>query len=207
MPEGYDKYIEDVPNVGPQYNVGNIVGDLIKSYGGVPMSRATPIRVAPPIEQFKAMANELMAQSFTTPMAPIMGVPMPEQWRGELDAFHSRLEVYEAAVKDADPDDRKAIMDTVTIPLFFGTEGPGGLLRGADIRTPFQLANGLMLNEEWRSAWVKHVLEAVKEATLEYLPSIPTLPSVEAWPKWAKGLAVITGIALAAWTIKNLRGR
>lgn len=204
MPEGYDKYIEEVPNVGPQYNVGLIVKDLLDHYVRVEPNRATPAQIAPLLAEFKAMANELMALSFTTPMAPLLGVPMPAQWRAALDAFYERIEKYIEAVEDAEPDDRKEILNSVTIPLFYGTEGPEGTLRGADIRTPFLLANGLMLTKQWRATWMERLWKSVKEVVV---PSLPTIPEIKAWPPWAKGLAVITGIALTVWTLKTLRGR
>lgn len=202
MPAGYEQYIETIPNVGPQYNVGLIVKDLVDAYGGVAMSRATPKNVAPLLEQLRALALNTKMQA----IAPWIGLPhlMTPQWRGELQGFLDRVDEYRLAVVDADPDDRQAILDNVTIPLFFGTEGPEGLLRGADIRMPFTLSNQLKVSQEWRSQWMERVWKAVKETLGEYVPEIP--PSGK-WPPWARALAAITGVAFVVWTVRNLRGR
>jgi hypothetical protein len=197
----FSKYIESVPNVGPQYNVGLIVRDLLGYFVKVQPNHCTPRDIAPLLSSMDAMASDLRVQSFTTPMAPLLGTPMPGQWRSDLDEYRQRLATYIGSVEDADPENRKEILEDVTIPLFFGTEGPQGLLRGADIRTVFQLANGLMVSQKWREEWLGRVWESIKDVVVPAIPQIPPFPE---WPPWTKGLAVIGGAALLVWTAKTV---
>lgn len=85
----------------------------------------------------------------------------------DLDAWNRRLDEYIFQVSKAPPGDREDVLWSVTAPLLFGFYGgptstmPRG---GADVATPFRIANMMLVSDEWQSeafnAWQRETVQA-----------------------------------------------
>jgi hypothetical protein len=86
-------------------------------------------------------------------------------WAVSMAAWRERLAKYRAAVGDAPPSDRQAILWDVTAPLlvgYYGGEDSDEPQRVIDAVTPFMLANMQQVEDEFRDELWELFLEDLK---------------------------------------------
>lgn len=194
MPDPYSQYIDHVPNVGLQYNVGNIVRAMQERYNkpGV----ATPETIGRLLEGLRQLTNQINAKA----------VWVPVTWRNEFAAWMSRLDGYETIVKSAPAGDIQAIANGVSIPLIVGTRIVDGKYQDADIRTPFMLANQVTAMQEFMDDRLSDFFTYIGESVPTIpVPTLPDFTKPGKWPLWAKGFAVAAAFALIAYGVGRIR--
>ncbi len=149
---------------GLQYNVGMCVREVLDFYMKTEPNRATPEGMAVLLDELARIARAGDQQLKAAVAVRINPTRQEQQLLDAYLAWWGRYEVYADAVQAAPAGDRAAIRDNVTIPLLYGTEEtPGGILRGADIRTPFTLANGVGVSVGFRKENFERFIKDLKE--------------------------------------------
>lgn len=134
-------------------DVGAIVRQVQAAFRlfGVPGAQgrnlATPRNLLVLIEQLRALTDELIEQRIGLGVA--LPSPAMAQWDTDYSAWRDRLGEYFEAASSAAPDDRRAVLWSVTAPLLLGHYPTGGPQRVADVATPFSLANQLDVDDDW----------------------------------------------------------
>lgn len=149
------------------YNVGQITRDLQADYL-TPDGRLTPRHLGPLVAGLAQMTDSIQGEALRLQLG---GFPwltanaLPEQWNSDMRSWQERLAAYKAALASASPNDRKAILWTVTAPLLLGfyggpdSEKPQSVL---DAVTPYMLANQLEIEDEYRETIWNQFKEDVK---------------------------------------------
>lgn len=116
--------------VNEAYSVGNVVRDLSQQYLGEAPNKATPQNLVTLLEELDALTDQVRRdgqEEWEKPLYGFLGDDSNVQrfkrdlarWRMRLDYYLDRARTAEAA----NPTDRKAILWTVTAPLFLGFYG------------------------------------------------------------------------------------
>lgn len=152
-----------------EFDVGRVVRDTQGKFLGTSPNLAMPSVLALLLVELDALTNQIETRNAE---------------RGETDALNTdvlrwraRLNAYKAANAAAPLADRKAILWTVTAPLLLGFHGgptgteipltPGGYPagfsttaeHGADVGTPYSLANQMGVSEAWDKRRLELLLE------------------------------------------------
>lgn len=158
-------------------------------------NNATPQRLAVLIKDLKKLTSEIEAKRDTAAFdwTPDAGVVI---WDRDMEKWKGRLAAYEQAVISAEPDDRAAVLWTVTAPLligYYGGEDSTLPQQPLDAVTPFSLANQLDVAEAWRAERWRLFWEDLKKG-------LGDLPDVIPWWVWAAlGSGAVLVVGSLAW--------
>lgn len=126
-------------------------------------NRATPANLAVLLDSLERLTAEMASRR--AELSDWMPDAAIRHWDAEFAAWSGRLTAYQAAVAAAPPDDREAVLWTVTAPLLLGYyEGPdSGERRAIDAGTPFRLSDQLDVDEAWREERTQLLFDDLKK--------------------------------------------
>ncbi len=217
--------------VDEQYNVGNVVRSLRKAYLDPKPNQLTPANMVALLESLQELTDQISGSNPLNPLRYLDCEDLPtddlqrlcrdaQRWRNRLGDYLARAR----AAAEVDPDDRMAIVHTVTMPLFWGRfggptgseyplPGTGRVSRGVmggfpevfdprpqrppDLRMPFTLANQVGV---YQSHNIKILGQLIKDIVGP--PGVPKLPPEP--PNYLKWLLVGVGAVAALYVIRKV---
>lgn len=130
---------------------------------------ATPTNVKALVVALEELTEKILEQRADgVPLRPDFAELDPDfaTWDADMSKWQDRLSDYYDAVDAAAPDDRAAILWSVTAPLligFYGGEEAKTPQQPLDAMTPFSLANQLELAKAWKDERWNLLLQEIKE--------------------------------------------
>lgn len=127
-------------------------------------NRATPRNLKLLLTSLRKMTDEL-EQRLRDTMSPLTSIAL-DQIAVSLVRWNERLDGYIAAVDAAPPDDRRAVLWTVTAPLlvgYYGGETSTEAQRTLDAVTPWVIANQMKVDAQWQDERWQLLIQDLKD--------------------------------------------
>lgn len=170
-------------------DVGAKVREITAAFLKVEPNRATPRDLLGLVRGLEGLTQKLYDAAAQVDIGT-MGMPTlpPDEarWWRDFRRWRERLEGYRKACEAAAPNDRAAVLWTVTAPLLLGYyngEESDKPQQVADVASPFMLENQLNVREEWREENWQRFVEDLKRP-----PLVP--PGVKWWHLAVAGLGI-----------------
>lgn len=136
-------------------------------------NRATPQHLKKLLQSLRTMTDQLDAR-VRDELSPLSSIAL-DQIAGSLIRWNERLNGYIAAVDAAAPDDRRAVLWTVTAPLllgFYGGEESTESRRTLDAVTPFIIADILKVESNWQDERWRLLIQDLKDNAADVAGSV-----------------------------------